>query len=175
MVAQPSTELDPATQPARRLRFRRPDRLDHAHHERHIDVAHRQSTEHRRGISLERILPLLPVLWIAPTRLVRLQVGIDTGIEGQCPGGLELPLGPLGLAGGDRIDAGVQQFAAFQGAGPRLIDAHHVDRTEPHVAGLAAALVAEQPRLAAAVDLQIQPAAIAVTSIATRAADGQEL
>ena len=114
------------------------------------------------------------MLWIAPTRLVRLQVGIDTGVEGQCPGGLKLPLGPLGLAGGDRIEAGVQQLAAFQGAGPRLIDAHHVDRTEPHVAGLAAALVAEQPRLAAAVDLQIQPAAIAVTSIATRATDGQD-
>ena len=113
------------------------------------------------------------MLRIAPTRLVRLQVGVDAGVERQRLGGLELPLGALGLAGGDRIDARVQEFAAFQGAGPRLVDAHHVDRTEPHVAGLAAALVAEQPRLAAAVDLQIQPAAVAIAPITARAADGQ--
>ena len=135
MVAQPSTDFDPATQPARRLRFRRPDRLDHAHHQRHIDVPHRQSAKHRRGVSPERVLPLLPMLRVAPSRLVRLQVCVDASVERQRLSGLELSLRALGLTGGDRIDVSVQEFAAFQGAGPRLVDAHHVDRTETPCSG----------------------------------------
>src|SRR4051794_3883522 len=74
--------LNAPAQTARRLRLRRPDRLYHLHHERHVDGLHGHLAEDRAAIGVERVHPLLAVLCVAPTRRVSLDVGIPAFVEG---------------------------------------------------------------------------------------------
>src|SRR5262245_27591810 len=61
--------LDAAANSARRLRLRRPDRLEHLQHQGRVDRPDRQGSEQRVDIGRERRAPLPPMLWIFPRRL----------------------------------------------------------------------------------------------------------
>src|SRR5215472_14162501 len=63
--------LDAAADTTGRFGLLGPDRLQNLEHESGVDRAHRQVTEDRVGVCDECVTPLLPVLSISPTRLVR--------------------------------------------------------------------------------------------------------
>jgi hypothetical protein len=62
--------LDPAPHSGSRLGLLLPDRVENLHKEPHIDRSNRQIAQHRIGVGGERVPPLLPVLGVAPSRLV---------------------------------------------------------------------------------------------------------
>src|SRR5262245_33854949 len=53
-----------------RLRLRMPDRLQHLHDQRRVDLIHRQVPKDRVGIGRKRVPPLLSMLQIPPSRLM---------------------------------------------------------------------------------------------------------
>ncbi len=57
----------PTAQPACRLGFGLPDRLENSHHQRGINILHRQITQSRFRIGSERASPLVRVLGVSPT------------------------------------------------------------------------------------------------------------
>jgi hypothetical protein len=62
--------LDPAAHPACRLRLLRPKGIENLHDQPGIDCRYRQLADHRIDIGCERVAPLLPMLGVAPSRLV---------------------------------------------------------------------------------------------------------
>src|SRR5713101_1125778 len=166
--------LDPAAQPARRFRLRGPDWLKRLHHERGVDRLHRTRAEDRLRIGRERAFPLGGVLGVPPAGAVRGDTGFRGILERQSPGGVECGFRASSPFGLDWVNALVAQSSALASPRSRLQQAHHGERTQAHLARLAAEHEAVNPRLCPRPgDLQIEAAAIRIHARPARTSDLQ--
>jgi hypothetical protein len=112
--------LDPPTHPACRLRLRRPDRLQHLHHQPHIDRLDGQGAKDRVDVGMQRARPLRRVLGVFPAGLMRFDIARGTILEchRHCRG--QQFAGSLGLTRLDRIDTVKPKLSALPGLLSRL-------------------------------------------------------
>src|SRR5436190_14749255 len=87
--------LNAATDALCRLRLNLPDRLNAFQHERRVDRVDGQLADDWIGVARERRAPLRPVLLIAPSGLVGLDVLICTFLERQPARGFDALSHPL--------------------------------------------------------------------------------
>src|SRR2546425_973674 len=98
-------DLDSATDAGCRLWFCGPDRLKSLQYERDIDRADGQIAERRIGVGRERVDPLIGMLRVFPTRLMRGDVALGALAKADLARGLYPRSHTFRQAGFDRIDA----------------------------------------------------------------------
>ena len=149
--------LHPAAQAARRLRLRRPDRLQHGQHRLRVDLVDRLAPD-RDAVGFERRRPLRRMLVIAPLR--------GLGGDQRRRGLAERRLAGLGLAGGlargDRVEAVLDQSLGFIAGLARRGERDARPGAEPHLALLAGEGEGVDPAPRLVVDSHIEPAAVGV-------------
>ena len=88
--------------------------LQHLQDQRHVDVLRGQVPNDGIGVGFEAGIPLRGMFGIAPTGLMRLDIGFGALFEGHALGGSQLGLFLLALAGGQGIDAGADKPVALR-------------------------------------------------------------
>jgi hypothetical protein len=153
--------LDPAAHPARGFRLLGPNRIKHLNNKAGINRRNRQFPESGVDVSGEGIVPLLPVLRVAPADPVPLDELGGTLAEGAAlrdGESLRLQLGPLGV---ERIDPIKALLAVICRPSACFRERDIGVRAKPHVAALAVKLEPEHPRFGAGRgDAEIKPAAV---------------
>src|SRR5262252_2870280 len=110
-----------------------------------MDILNRQLPDDRMDVSRKRVVPLLPVLRVAPSGLVRLHVLRGAPRECDRLRLVGLLCSALGHAGFDGISALLEELPAALGLFAGLTETDGIERTQPHLTLLALQGESEQP------------------------------
>ena len=163
----------PSAQPACRLSFGLPDRLENSHHQRGINILHRQITQSRFRIGSERASPLVRGLGVSPTRLMGLDVGRGTIAECRRCSRCKPARGTLCPAGLDRIGAVLQKRTTAVRFDPCRHQGDGMQGPKSHFSCAAIQSESEDPGLRTGrTDLEVQTGTVGMIACRSERCDG---
>ena len=93
-----------------------PDRIEHARNVCCAEVGHGRRANDRRGVGVQRVVPLLTMFLTAPRRLVAVQKLLGRLVEGKPSRALKPLATPLSVTGPDGVLAGLYQRSRLREA-----------------------------------------------------------